>query len=179
MTQVENPEPRGVEIFEFHLEAGDMDGDDVERTAAGMGMAEGDIVPGSGRHIATVEAPSGTLDIVTYRVRHARHGPMWCLMVRHRSGAHGGCGDDFDVEPRNAIEPGGATSSDEWRSAEFRTQAQVVEVVGIAEDGTRYTITPANGFGFVEWKTRRGAMTLTAFDAAGDDAGTAVVGTER
>jgi hypothetical protein len=49
---------------------------------------------------------------------------------------------------------------------------EVERVSAVAGDGTRYTIMPAAGYGYVVWPTVRGNLTLTALDADGAALGT-------
>ena len=171
------PEEQREEVFEFELEPGGMAPAEVERRVDEM-VPEGRVVPGSGVHRATVTAPSGSVDFYSYRIVDPSlgPGPTMCTATVAGFGMGASCGGE-EERVDETVWISGESWGGLWRSAEFLVDVNVDVVEATADDGTVYTITPVDGFGYVEWPDERGQLELVALDAAGEELGRAF--TER
>lgn len=173
------PEEEWEEVFEFVIRPGTENPAEAERAINAFIGPEG-IVPGSAAHRGSVTAPGGQVEFYSYRQVDSAIGtqPMSCTAVVATSSMSAGCGDGPDVA-RQPIQVSGESSGGLWRSAEFSVQADVASVEATAEDGTVYTVTPLNGFGYIEWSDERGSLELIAYDAQDQELGRAFAGLDR
>ncbi|MDH3294337.1 MAG: hypothetical protein OER95_08465 [Acidimicrobiia bacterium] len=169
------------EIFVFELEPGDLAGNKLEQRIVEVDPVGGDLVPGSARHRATVNTPDGRADFFIARFVNVPDVPSnqatSCTMTQSGSWGSASCGEDPEsLELVDGLRERGMSASENWQAVEFSVPNKAVQVAGLTSDGTEYTIIPHAGFGFVQWKSERGFMTLTALDADGDELESITVG---
>jgi hypothetical protein len=172
----------GPEQFLFTVTAGPGAGPAADALARDVSAGPGgDLVPESANLVASVMTPLGQVDIVRFQV--ISQGRLNdCEGEYGQTGSSGGCGivgglDDLLGGAVVAVTGGGSfvgsEAADAWSTSTIRVAPEVATIVAVAEDGTRYTIVPAAGYGYVVWPAARGSLTLTALDADGAALGTA------
>lgn len=168
------------EVFEFDMQPGTMNPAEAE-AAIDERIAPDRIVPGSASHRGSVMAPGGLVDFFSYRMVDPNLGaqPVFCTSTVAEFSMSAGCGDQPPPQPAQPIQMNGESWGGSWGSAEFLVQDGVAQVEATAVDGTRYTVTPRDGFGYVEWPEERGSLELIAYDAAGEELGRAFAGLDR
>ncbi len=168
------------EVFEFDMQPGTMNPAEAEAALEGR-MSPARIVPGSATHRGSVMAPGGLVDFFSYRVVDPEMGPqaVFCTSTVAELSMSAGCGDQPPPQPAEPIQMNGESWGSSWGSAEFLVQDDVARVEATAADGTVYTVTPLDGFGYIEWPDERGSLELVAYDAAGEELGRAFAGLDR
>ena len=165
------PEEDWPEVFDFEMQPGDLVGDELEDRIMRFNPMDGELVPGSARHIAFVDGPGGRAEFYSAAFVNVPDEPggrqHWCTMSEWANGGSAGCGPEPPADRPNRLQSDGAGASMLWQTAEFTVSDDTVLVRGVTDDGTEYTITPRNGFGWVAWRFDRGFMELTAIDAEG------------
>jgi hypothetical protein len=166
----------GPEQFQFTVTAGPGAGPAADALARDFSAGPGDeLVPDSARLVASVATPLGQVDVVRFQVIF--QGKLNDCEGEFRSaGSSVGCGSVGGlVDPfgGSVMAVTGAGSFDTWSTSTIRVTPEVTTIVAVADDGTRYTIVPAAGYGYVVWPTVRGNLALTALDVGGTALGTA------
>jgi hypothetical protein len=135
-----------------------------------------EFVPGSARLEASATTPLGRIDVVQFQ--HFSEGQLFDCEVSAGPAGSGvvcnpvGFNDALDGSAM-AVSTGGG--SDTWSAGTIRVTPEVTTIVAVADDGTRYAIVPAAGYGYVVWPTVRGNLALTALGADGAALGTAEI----
>lgn len=165
----------GPEQFQFTVTAGPGAGPAAEAAVPDFGANGDEPIPGSARLVASVETPLGKIDIVRFQVMSGGRLAD-CEGEFGQTGSSVGCGiveagDDPLAGSVIAVTGGGTNNT--WSTSTIRVTPEVATIVAVADDGTRYTIIPAAGYGFVMWPSVRGNLTLTALAADGAALGTA------
>jgi hypothetical protein len=165
----------GPEQFQFTVVAGPGAGPAAEAAVSQFGANGDEPIPGSAKLVASVDTPLGKIDIVRLQVMSG--GRLFdCEGVFGQTGSSVGCGDvgpGDDPPAGSVIAVTGEGTDNSWSTSTIRVTPEVKTVAGVAEDGTRYSIVPAAGYGYVMWPSVRGNLTLTALDADGAALGTA------
>lgn len=180
LTTQGQPEDQWEEVFEFTMQPGTMDPGEAERALSDY-VPPGQLVAGSATHRGSVVAPGGEFDFYVYRAVDPDLGakPAFCSATVAEFSMSAGCGDEPPAEPAEPIQVTGEGWGGSWRSVDFVVQQDVARVEATAVDGTVYTITPVNGFGFVEWPDERGSIELVAYDADGVELGRDIAGLDQ
>lgn len=173
----------GPEQFRFMVTAGPGAGAAADAVVGDYGSDGEELVPDSARLVASVMTPLGQVDIVRFQmISQGRLND--CEGEFGQTGSSVGCGsvgglDDLLGGAVMAVTGGGSfvgnegiEAVDAWSTSTIRVTPEVATIVAVAEDGTRYTIVPAAGFGYVVWPAARGSLALTALDADGATIGT-------
>lgn len=131
------------------------------------------VIPGSVRHVATVDGPGGTIDFIEYREKEPQWGEMTCQATIATDSSSSTCGppDEMGLPEGEVIANLGTASGDGWLSATVAVSDEVANLRATATDGTEYTMTPAEGFAYVEWPEERGSLVIVAYDADGTELG--------
>lgn len=164
----------GPEQFQFTVTAGPGPGAAADAAVDDYGAGGDELVPGSANLVASVMTPLGRVDIVRFQV--ISQGRLNdCEGEFGQTGSGAGCGSvgglddplggaELAVTGSGSFVPGDGQG---WNSATIRVTPAVATIVAVAADGTRYTIVPAAGYGYVVWPSTRGSLDLTALDADG------------
>lgn len=165
----------GPEQFQFTVTAGPGAGPAADALARDFSAGPGsDLVPESASLVASVMTPIGQVDILRFQM--LSQGQINdCEGQFSQTGSSVGCGSAGGLDDPlagSAIAVSGGGSIDTWSTSTIRVAPEVERVSAVAGDGTRYTIMPAAGYGYVVWPTVRGNLTLTALDADGAALGT-------
>jgi hypothetical protein len=163
------------EQFQFTVTAGPGAGPAADAIVGEFaGGPGGKLVPGSASLVASVMTPLGRVDLVQFQV--LSEGQVNdCAGEFRQSGSSVGCGpsgDGSDPLAGSAIAVHLEGTIETWSTSTIRVAPGVATIAAVAEDGTRYTIVPAGGYGYVAWPRARGALTYTALDADGTALGT-------
>jgi hypothetical protein len=171
----------GPEQFLFTVTAGPGAGAAADAAVGDYGSDGEDLVPDSANLVASVMTPLGQVDIVRFQmISQGRLND--CEGEFGQRGSSVGCGSvgGLDDVPGGAVVAVtgagsfvGSEAANAWSTSTIRVTPEVATIVAVAEDGTRYTIVPAAGFGYVVWPSARGSLALTALDADGATIGTA------
>lgn len=171
----------GPEQFQFTVTAGPGAGAAADAVVGDYGTGGEELVPDSAKLVASVMTPLGKVDIVRFQmISQGRLND--CEGEFRQTGSSLGCGsvgglDDLLGGAVMAVTGGGSfvgnEAADAWSTSTIRVTPEVATIVAVAEDGTRYTIVPAAGFGYAVWPAARGSLTLTALDEDGAAIGTA------
>ncbi|MDH4276807.1 MAG: hypothetical protein OEW83_01855 [Acidimicrobiia bacterium] len=169
------------EISDFTMQPGTMNPAEAEQALNDQVPSDGQILPGSVTHRGSVTTPGGQVDFYSYRANDPEIGtqPVFCTATVANSSMSAGCGDQPPVEPAEPIQVAGESWGGRWRSADVVVQEDVARVEATAVDGTVYTITPINGFGYIEWPDERGSLELIAYDGEDSELGRAFAGLDR
>lgn len=174
------PEDQWEEVFEFTMQPGTMNPAEAEEAIHSQ-VGPGRIVAGSVTHRGSVRAPGGSVDFFTYRVVDPELGaePVFCTSTVAEFSMSAACGEQPPPQPPQPIQLNGESWGGAWRSADLLVQGDVARVEATAVDGTVYTVTPVNGFGYIEWPDERGSLELVAYDATGAELGRTFAGFDR
>ena len=167
---------KGPEQFQFTVRTGPGPGPAADAIVDEFGRAPGDqLVPDSALLVASVTTPLGQVDIVRFQV--ISQGILNdCEGEFGQTGSSGGCGSAGGLDGLlggAVMAVTGTGTVDTWSTSTIRVAPEVATIVAVAEDGTRYTIVPAAGYGYVVWPSVRGSLSLTALDANGAAIGSA------
>ena len=160
------------------MQPGDLEGEGLMARIDNVNPTGGRPVPGSARHVGWVETPGGRMDFFAAQMRGFPDmpGPMWCTMTAGPLGGGAGCSDDPDNGADIGLREMGGTVSAIWQSWELGVSDGTVLVTGVTTDGAEFTIVPHERFAFVMWRSARGKMHLTSFDADGNQLQSIVIG---
>ena len=172
------PEQTWPEMFEFDIQPGDLTGEELMDRIVEFDPAGGEPVPGSARHVGWVRTPGGRVDFfeAKFTGSAAMPGIAWCTMRTGPHGSSSSCGDGPDAGVEIGLREMGGSVSQVWQSWDIGVTDDTASVTGVTEDGAEYTIIPNGRFAFVMWRSERGRMQLTSFDADGNELQSVTIG---
>ncbi len=125
--------------------------------------------------IGKIDTSAGPMVWAEFQTIDPQIGRQQCAGHAGPRGSGWGCGpigqevpDDFQLPPITLSASG---SSGTWSDVEMRVNDDVVFLEAVAQDGTTYRMEPIAGFAWMEWKSERGELVITAFDRDGEAIG--------
>lgn len=125
--------------------------------------------------IGKVETSAGAIVWAEFQVIDPEAGRQQCSGHAGPRGGGWGCGpigqevpDDLQLPPVTLSATG---STGIWSEVEMRVNDDVAFLEAVALDGTTYRMEPIEGFAWMEWKSERGELVITAFDRDGESLG--------
>lgn len=125
--------------------------------------------------IGKIETSAGSIIFADFQIVDPEMGRQQCSGSASPTGGGWGCGplgqeppEDVPLEDMTLSVVGG---SGRWSHLELRVGSDVSHLEAIADDGTSYRMEPIAGYAWMEWKTDRGDLVITAFDREGEPLG--------
>ena len=125
--------------------------------------------------IGKIETSAGPMVWAEFQVLDPEAGRQQCSGHAGPRGSGWGCGpvgqqvpDDLQLP---AVTLSGSGASGTWSEVEVRVNDDVAFLEAVAQDGTTYRMEPIAGFAWMEWKSERGELVITAFDRDGEPLG--------
>ena len=171
VVRVEGPDENRPERFDFvAVPAGRQEAVAAFRSMVGPGperIDETTVVP-----LGKIDTSAGPVVFAEFQMIDANGQRSQCSGSAGPSSGGWGCGP---IGQAPSSEPPGKTvmlsssgSTGTWSEVELRVGGDVAFLEAVADDGTRYRMEPIAGTAWMEWKTERGELRITAFDRDGE-----------
>lgn len=168
------PDENRAEAFEFvPVPVAQQEAAEAFRSMIGSGretLDETSVVP-LGKFVTS----AGSIVFAEFQTIDPQRGRQQCSGSAGPTGGGMGCGplgqevpDGFQLPPITLSASG---SSGTWSDVEMRVNDEVAFLEAVAQDGTTYRMEPIAGFAWMEWKSERGELVITAFDRDGEAIG--------
>lgn len=122
--------------------------------------------------IGKIETSAGPIIFADFQAVDPERGREQCSGSVTPTGSGWGCGplgqeapDDLPLGDLYLTTVG---SSGRWSELQLRVSNDVSHLEAVADDGTQYRMEPIAGTAWMEWKTERGELVITAFDRDGE-----------
>ena len=130
--------------------------------------------------IGKIETSAGSIIFADFQAIDPERGREQCSGSVGPTGSGWGCGplgqETPDDLPLGDLYLSTVGSSGRWSELQLRVSNAVSSIEAVAEDGTRYRMEPIAGTAWMEWKTERGELAITAFDRDGEPVGSVETG---
>lgn len=130
--------------------------------------------------IGKIETSAGSIIFADFQAIDPERGREQCSGSVGPTGSGWGCGplgqETPDDLPLGDLYLSTVGSSGRWSELQLRVSNAVSFLEAVAEDGTRYRMEPIAGTAWMEWKTERGELAITAFDRDGEPVGSVETG---
>ena len=174
VVRVEGPDENRPERFDFvAVPAGREEAAEALDSILGPGPEQLDpttVVP-----LGKINTSAGPVVFAEFQMIDAAGQRSQCSGSAGPSGGGWGCGPIGQVPsggpPGNTVMLSSSGSTGTWSEVELRVGDDVAFLEAVADDGTRYRMEPIAGFAWMEWRSSRGELVITAFDRAGEPLG--------
>ena len=172
------PDENRPERFEFiPSPAGQQETVEAFRALIGPGEAgTGVLDETTVKPLGKITGSRGTIFFADFQMIDSVSGRSQCGGSAGPGGGGWGCGpigapappEDLPLDPVMLSSSG---SSGTWSDVQLRASDDVAFLEAVAQDGTTYRMEPIAGFAWMEWKSERGELVITAFDRDGEAIG--------
>ena len=125
--------------------------------------------------IGQIVTSAGAIIFADFQAIDPERGREQCSGSVGPTGNSWGCGPLGQEPPEDLPLPDVSLSmvgsSGRWSELQLRVSNDVSYLEAVAEDGTRYRMEPIANTVWMEWKTERGELAITAFDRDGEPVG--------
>ena len=173
IVQSSGPDANRVERFEF-VPAPATRAEAVEAFRDAFANDPATLIESSVNPVGKLQTGQGSIVFAEFEAVFPDTGLNTCSGSASEFSSGWGCrpADDpvpDDPAPRQPLQSTMVGSTGTWSEAEFSVNDDVDHLIAVADDGTTYRLEPLERVAWMEWKSERGDLVVTAFDASGDE----------